>query len=204
MNDDTLIEIIALGNHRGNIRSIERGMRTLTRPVNVHWKDDYFNPLSSLKIVNDIYSTISVNCEVICPVPSHDNSFGPAQLFADVLSNIWKIPRIDLLSRKIKQKSAHDSLKRPFVEDHKRTMGVTNHLDLLTKNVCLVDNAISSGFTIAAALELLTKNGYHVANICCISIDEQLFKPDVIRSIINPRVLKIRYIYTEDDVLVQK
>ena len=204
MNDDTLFEIIALGNHRGNIRLIERGMRTLTRPVNVHWEDDYFNPLSSLKIVNDIFSQISVNCDVISPVPSHDNSFGPAQLFADVLSDVWNIPKIDLLSRKIKQNSAHDSPKRPIVEDHKRTMGVNKNVDVLKKKVLLVDNAISSGFTIATALELLTKNGYHVAHICCISIDEQLFRPDLIRSIIKPKVLGIRYISAEDEVLVQK
>lgn len=204
MNIDNIFEIIALGNHRGNIRLIERGMRTLTRPVNVYWEDGYFDPFSSLEIVNGIYSNISVNCDIICPVPSHDNSSGPAQLFANVLSNIWNIPRIDLLSRKIKQKSAHDSIKRPVVEDHKRTMGINNYLDLLKKKVLLVDNAISSGYTIAAALDLLTNNGYHVANICCISIDEQLFRPDLIRSIIKPKVLRIRYIYAEDEVLLQK
>ncbi|MDD1752776.1 MAG: hypothetical protein LUQ38_06795, partial [Methanotrichaceae archaeon] len=115
MNVDNIFEIIALGNHRGNTRLIERGIRTLTRPANVHWEDDYFNPLLSLEIVNGIYSNISVNCDVISPVPSHDNSIGPAQLFANVLSNVWNIPRIDLLSRKIKQKSAHDSIKRPNV-----------------------------------------------------------------------------------------
>ncbi len=204
MNIDNIFEIIALGNHRGNIRLIERGIRTLTRPANVHWGDDYFNPLLSLKIVNGIYSNISVNCDVISPVPSHDNSIGPAQLFANVLSNVWNIPRIDLLSRKIKQKSAHDSIKRPNVDDHKRTIGVNIHLDLLKKKVLLVDNAIGTGFTIAAALELLSNNGYHVANICCISIDEQLFRPDLIRSIIKPKVLRIRYIYAEDEVLLQE
>jgi Phosphoribosyl transferase domain len=204
MSFDNIFEIIALGNHRGNIRSIERGIRTLTRPANAHWEDNYFNPLLSLKIVNGIYSNISVNCDVISPVPSHDNSIGPAQLFANVLSNIWNIPRIDLLSRKIKQKSAHDSIRRPNVEDHKRTIGVNIHLDLLTKKVLLVDNAIGTGFTIAAALELLSNNGYHVANICCISLDEQLFRPDLIRSIIKPKVLRIRYIYAEDEVLFQK
>ncbi|MDD1758752.1 MAG: hypothetical protein LUQ22_08485, partial [Methanotrichaceae archaeon] len=89
MNVDNIFEIIALGNHRGNTRLIERGIRTLTRPANVHWEDDYFNPLLSLEIVNGIYSNISVNCDVISPVPSHDNSIGPAQLFANVLSNVW-------------------------------------------------------------------------------------------------------------------
>jgi len=204
MNIDNIFEIIALGNHRGTIRLIERGIRTLTRPANVHWEDDYFNPLLSLKIVNGIYSNISVNCDVISPVPSHDNSIGPAQLFANVLSNVWNIPRIDLLSRKIKQKSAHDSIKRPNVEDHKRTIGVNIHLDLLKKKVLLVDNAIGTGFTIAAALELLSNNGYHVANICCISIDEKLFRLDLIRSIIKPKVLRIRYIYAEGEALLQK
>jgi hypothetical protein len=204
MNVDNIFEIIALGNHRGNIRLIERGIRTLTRPVNVHWEDDYFDPLLSLKVVNGIYSNISVNWDVISPVPSHDNSIGPAQLFANVLSNIWNIPRIDLLSRKIKQKSAHDSIKRPIVEDHKRTIGVNIHLDLLKKKVLLVDNAIGTGFTITAALELLSNNGYDVTNICCISIDEQLFRPDLIRSIIKPKVLRIRYIYAEDGVLLQR
>jgi len=203
MNADNIFEIIALGNHRGNIRLIERGVRTLTRPANVHWEDNYLNPILSLKIVNGLYSNISVDSDVISPVPSHDNSIGPAQLFANVLSNVWNIPRIDLLSRKIKQRSAHDSIKRPNVEDHKRTIGVNIHLDLLKKKVLLVDNAIGTGFTIAAALELLRNNGYHIANICCISIDEQLFSPDLIRSIIKPKVLRIRYIYAEDEVLLQ-
>lgn len=204
MNAENIFEIIALGNHRGNIRLIERGMRTLTRPVNEHWEDGYFDPLASLEIVKGIFSDISVRCDVICPVPSHDNSFGPAQLFADLLSDVWKIPRTDLLLRKIRQKSAHDSLERPVVDDHKKTMGVHVYGDLQKKNVLLVDNAISSGFTIAAALELLTNNGYHVASMCCISLDERLFRPDVIRSVIKPKVLRIRYIYAEDGVLAQK
>lgn len=200
MDVDNTFEIIALGSHWGDIRSIERGVRSLTRPVNV----DYFYPLLSLKIVNGIYSNISVNCDVISPVPSHDNSIGPAQLFANVLSNVWNIPRIDLLSRKIKQKSAHYSIKRPSVEDHKRTMGVNIHFDLLKKKVLLVDNVIATGSTIAAALELLSNNGYNVVNICCISIDEQLFRPDLIRSIIKPKVLRIHYIYAEEETLLQK
>ncbi|MPM51126.1 hypothetical protein SDC9_97873 [bioreactor metagenome] len=200
MDVDNTFEIIALGNHWGDIRSIERGIRSLTRPVNV----DYFYPLLSLKIVNGIYSNISVNCDIISPVPSHDNSIGPAQLFANVLSDVWNIPRVDLLSRKIKQKSAHYSIKRPGVEDHKRTMGVNIHLDLLKKKVLLVDNVIATGSTIAAALELLINNGYHVANICCISIDEQLFRPDLIRSMIKPKVLRIRYIYKEEEILLRK
>jgi predicted amidophosphoribosyltransferase len=204
MNADNIFEITALGNHRGNIRSIERGFRTLTRPANVHWENDYLNPILSLKIINGIYSNISMNCDVISPVPSHDNSSGPAQLFANVLSRVWNIPRIDLLSRKIKQKSAHDSIERPNVKDHKRTIGVNIHLDLLKKKVLLVDNAIGTGFTIAAALELLSNNGYHVVNICCISIDEQLFMPDLIKSIIKPKVLRIRYIYVEDEIPLQE
>jgi hypothetical protein len=200
MSVDNIFEIIALGNHRGDIRSIERGIRTLTRPVYAHWEDDYFYPLLSLKIVNLIYSNISVTCDIVSSIPSHDNSIGPAQFFSDVLSDVWNIPRIDLLFRKIKQKSAHDSNERPNVEDHKRTMGVNTHLDLLKKKVLLVDNVICTGSTVAAALELLSNNGYYVANMCCISIDEQLFRPDLIRSIIKPKVLRIRYIYTEEDV----
>ncbi|NPV63245.1 MAG: hypothetical protein HPY61_11565 [Methanotrichaceae archaeon] len=204
MNDNDIIEIVALGNHRGVIRSISRGIRTLTRSVSVHWDDDYLNPLLGLKIIYDIYSDISVNCDIICPVPSHDNSIGPAQLFANVLSNVWNIPRIDLLSRKIKQKSAHDSLKRPNVEDHKKTISASIYPHLFNKKILLVDNVIGTGSTIAAALEILSNNGYHVANMCCISIDEQRFKSDLIRSIIKPKILLIRYIYSEDEVLLKK
>lgn len=177
--------LYTMGDHQGRTRAIARTITQLTRPRRDYWHDCL--PLSeAVSEVRQRFSRVRPKADAICWVPSHDASFGPSQSFADLLAELWGIPKAECLVRRRAIKSAHRSASRPSFGEQVTT--IDGIAPATTTRVILVDNVVATGASLLAGKTVLEQAGLAVRMMCSLSVDYT-----ALRSRSNERLLLDSY-----------
>lgn len=162
-----MIPLLTLGDHRGYVRQIARGVRLNSRPYVERWQNEYLEPADALLRAQVLFER-PPSVDAITWVPGHDGSPGPGFDLAIALASRWKIPLIECLVRVLPIRSAHSAIRRPSEAESRSSMAVAGPP---RDGVMVVDNVIASGASMAAALSVLEDGGWRGLAALAISVD---------------------------------
>lgn len=137
-------------------------------------KRSYARPLATY--MSEMIQELSneIHLDIITYVPMHKLSkrkrgYDQAQLLATELSKLINIPvRDDILFKKSRNKNQH-TLKLSFrSENVKGVYSIGSKDFILGKNILLVDDIVTSGYTISECSKIMKENG--AGKIYCVSL----------------------------------
>ena len=117
---------------------------------------------------NKIFQNLNFKNEeiIFAPVPLHkkrllQRGFNQSYLLAEKLSNYYKIPIINLLSRS-KNTESQVNLKRSDRQENIRNAFIFNNEfeSLKNKKIILVDDVVTTGSTLRECADILSNNGF--------------------------------------------